>query len=482
MSKKKIIHMYNDSVPPNDIAKYFNITMRELLDLLEENVKGFHYKGAPRLSQKRKKEILIQYVDHEKSTNNISKELGHDKKTVSKIIKENNIYLRTAPLENHINEILKMAKEGFHATQIAKMYNVNASSIIRRLKPHGITFQPYKPTPQSQDSARRHHFNKNFFKELDWEGPVYVLFLFATDGVFLKDSDNLKVKGIEIGQKRDSEDLLLRVLQLMESDGKLRDASYNYTYTSKITKKTTTGTRYSKIASFSSIEMAEDVRDHLQLPSDRRFYKSLELVCPNNVPHYLENHACRAAFDGDGHLNYHPNANNNKKEKDMFISFYGTAKFLEGIRDMVYRNCDVSFVQIKPKEKKEEQVIKESKNGSDTASLYEVSWSGRRQVLTIMDWMYKGATIYLEEKYQKYKSIDRKKRIVDLDSFIDGPSLNVKRKELGLSQAALARLISCSASVISDFERGIRTTMTSEKAKKFIDYFNIEVDKSFFYY
>lgn len=474
--------MYNNSVPLNKIAKQFNLRLKDLLNLLEENVEGFNYKGAPTVSQRRKKEILIEYVDHEKSTNNIGKELGHCKKTVLQIIKDNNIDIRRPPLEQYIDEIIKMAKQGYYATQIAEKFNVNPSSIIKRLKFYGIPIKRYKPTPQSQDSARKHHFNKNFFEKIQSEGPVYVLFLFATDGNFLKDKDNIKLKGIEIGQKIDSAPLLLRILELMESDGKLRESSYDYSYTSKITNETTTGTRYSKIASFSSIEMAEDVREHLQFPKNIRINKTKDLVCPDIVPAHLEHHACRAAFDGDGHLNYHPNANNKKKEKDMFISFYGTEKFLEGIRDMVCRHCDVSFMKPKPIGSNGEQDVNKCNDDSDSASLYELSWSGRRQVLIIMDWMYKDATIYLEEKYKKYKSIDRKKRIVDLSNLIDGSSLIVKRKEIGLSQSALAKLISCSASVISDFERGIRTTMTTEKAKKLLKQLNINVRKSFFYY
>ena len=483
MTETKILNMYNSSVSLDKIAEDFTITMKDLLNLLEELVEGFTYKGPAAYSQSRIKEILVTYVDGRISTNKIAKEFGHCKKNVSKTIKENNVNLRgRIKLKGYEEEVIEMAKHGADCTEIARKYDVSRRVVMRIVKPYGIKFPKYKPTPQSQESVRKHNFNKKFFKEMDWEGPVYALFFFAADGSFKKAKDNIKLMGIEIGQKSASAPLLLHLSELMGSDGRLHDKSYPYEYTSKKTNKTTKGIRYSKVASFLSIEMAEDVRALLQLPKDSRFHKSADLGRPQNILTNLEQHACRAAFDADGTLNYYPDSSNNKKEKDMYISFYGTKKFLETIQGMVRRHCDVSLRGINPKGSVKEKDDNDPEGISHTSTLYELSWSGREQLLTILDWMYKDATIYLEAKYKKYKSIDRRKRIVDLVNVLNGPSLKAKRLEMGISQSKLAKSISSSSAVISDFERGIRTRMTSTKAKKILDFFNIQVDESFFNY
>src|SRR5690606_26629951 len=129
--------------------------------------------------------------------------------------------------------------------------------------------------------------------------------------------------------------------------------------------------------------------------------------------------------------------NSTKKEKDMFISFYGTEKLLEGIRDIIFENCSVSFAKVKPKitegefskTKIEDRV---NEDFVDEDNIFELSWSGRKQILTILDWMYKDATLYLEEKYAKYKSIDRKKAVVNLAEAISIAGIKEKREKLGI--------------------------------------------------
>jgi DNA-binding transcriptional regulator YiaG len=480
--KTIVVNLYKKGIALNKISQELNTPLMNVLEILETALKDFQYAGAITFSQDHIKEILVHYEDFKISSKLLAKKFGHCKKTILKILRQNNMRLRPSGNQKIMKEdeplIIKMKLDGIAIKEIADHFGVSTKPILRVLHKNNVEVEKYRPTVESQKKARKYQCNTKFFSVIDTAVKAYFLGLFAADGSFIRNKQGDLI-GIQIGLKKSSAHILIKFLQCIESNDRLRKTSYVYKYKGK--KKVL----HSRVAMVFSKELAEDVRRQLQLP-DNEFQKTYDLVFPYKmIPKSFVASFIRGVFDGDGTINYYPNST--KKEKDMYISFYGTKKLLEGIRTIICENCLVNFAKVKPKRTDGEfnrntKKDKEKEDVIDEDNLWELSWSGRKQILEILDWMYKGETLFIEEKYRKYKSIDRKKAIVDLVDIISVAEIKEKRKKLGLSQLGLARAISCSGAVISDYERNIRTKMSYKLAKRLLDFFEIKYDKDTFFY
>lgn len=454
---KETIEMYNSSYFLNIISQELKITLQDVLNILEDNIEGFHYKGAKTFDQPHLKAILIEYIDHGTSSKIIAKKYGHCSKTILKILHDNNLALRPSGIQKIFQKdepnIIKMYTDQIPTKIIASTYKVNPGAIINVLRKNNIEIKKYIPTIESRQASRKYTCNTNYFSTLDSSDKTYFLGLFASDGTFLK-KDN-KLIGISIGLKESSSEILDIFLKKIESNDNLRLGKTKYTYNGE------TRILYQKIAAVYSSVFAEDIRSQLELPYS--FSKTFDLIYPTTIPTTFERHFCRGIFDGDGTIDTQSNK----------ICFYGTKKILEGIRKAICKNCPVSFIEIKPK------ITKSSKADNH---LFELAWSGKRQILAILDWMYTDTDLYLREKYEKYKSISREKMVINITDFVTLDEISNIRKKLRMSQLALARNISCSGSVICDLERNIRTTMSTPIAKRLLDFLLIDYDEDKFLY
>lgn len=455
----KVLQLYNNKILLNEISEVLDISLSEVLTILEENVEFFKYTGASRFLQLHIKEILIDYVDNGLSSKVIAKKYGHCSKTVLRILHDNHLKLRLSGtqkiFEKDSNQIINIYKNKIPIKTIALLMNVSQSAITRCLKKQGIEVEPFRPTTESRQAHRKYHFDMNYFKFLDTADKTYFLGLFAADGGFVKKNNALM--GITIGLKESSSEILKSFLSYIKSNATLKNKHTKYTYKGK--------TRYlnQKAIEIHSKNLAFDVKQLLELPDD--FYKTFDLVYPSTIPFEFESHFCRGIFDGDGTLNL---SNNN-------ISFYGTKLLLEGIRKAICRNCPVSYPKIKAK------ITTTSKSDNH---LYELNWGGKIQILKILDWIYKDTNtdLYIAEKYQQYKSINREKTTITITELISIEEIILIRRNLGLSQSALAKAISCNPSLISDLECKKRNTMTTIFAKRLLDFYGINYKKEFFYY
>ena len=106
--------------------------------------------------------------------------------------------------------------------------------------------------------------------------------------------------------------------------------------------------------------------------------KSLLLTCIPNIPRDYVSHFIRGYFDGDGSLHYLKKTNNYR------ISFSGTVDFLKDIRKELH---------------KENLSIRQQKN-----NVPQLQIAGRKQVINILNYMYKDSTkdTRLDRKYALY--------------------------------------------------------------------------------
>jgi len=105
----------------------------------------------------------------------------------------------------------------------------------------------------------------------------------------------------------------------------------------------------------------------------------------HQVPEKLLNHFIRGYLDGDGCIHV------SKDKKKVCTSFVGTKHLIEGINKTINKELDISiknYCEIK------------CKNGS----IFQLSYH-KEDSTKILPWLYKDAELFLERKFNKFKSI-----------------------------------------------------------------------------
>lgn len=113
--------------------------------------------------------------------------------------------------------------------------------------------------------------------------------------------------------------------------------------------------------------------------------KTKYLEYPNYISRELERHFVRGYFDGDGSISgYEP-------QVQLRWSVAGTESMCEGIAAVCRRELSVGG-GVGPRKGKK-------------SIIYVYQICGRQAPMKVMDWLYEGATIYLERKHAKYKEL-----------------------------------------------------------------------------
>lgn len=109
--------------------------------------------------------------------------------------------------------------------------------------------------------------------------------------------------------------------------------------------------------------------------------KTFKIVFPEWMPEHLHQHFIRGYFDGDGGISFQ-----DKKNLTDVWSFKitGTKPLTVRIKEIIESKIDINL-GIYPEK-----------------SVFSACCSGNRQIRTIMEWLYKDATIYLHRKYNLY--------------------------------------------------------------------------------
>lgn len=100
----------------------------------------------------------------------------------------------------------------------------------------------------------------------------------------------------------------------------------------------------------------------------------------NEIPIGLEHHFIRGYIDGDGCIS--------NRESVIIL---GQADILNWIKEMFIKHAQVG-----------EKVVPRQRQG-----ILEISWGGRHQFIRIVDYIYRGATVYLERKKERADKVKR---------------------------------------------------------------------------
>lgn len=214
-------------------------------------------------------------------------------------------------------------------------------------------------------SNRLYYADDYYFSVIDSEEKAYWLGMLYADGTIQEDRGT-----VNLGLQTSDEEHIKKFIYCLKSNNPIK--------------------RYIKVMDgkeFSSsrvnIYSRQMVDDLIRLGCTQN--KSLTLTFPTEeqVPNHLIIHFIRGYFDGDGSISY--TTPYKTKRRQYKYSFVGTKSFIDGIKS------HLEIEHLKTSNRKKE--------------LFAVGSSGRKQVEHVLGKMYKGATIFLQRKYDKYQEM-----------------------------------------------------------------------------
>ena len=256
-------------------------------------------------------------------------------------------------LENQ-HKIIDLYNNGISVCKIAKDYSVSPYTIYAIFSSHGVNIK-----------HRKYTLNECYFDIVDTANKAYILGLLYSDG-----SNNIKNHQITISLQEQDKHILDDIKKEINSDCTL--IFYDYK-----SKNINHSNQFRLI--INSKHMSDTLNNLGVTPN-----KSLHLSFPDWLDKSLYSHFIRGYIDGDGWISKNPKAPR--------IELVGTESFCQSISNIIIEQFDI-YPSIRKRYK-----------DSDTTTR-QLNFGGRRQVKLFLDWIYADAGLYLERKYNIYKSI-----------------------------------------------------------------------------
>lgn len=304
-----------------------------------------------------------------KTIEQIARENGYGAMTVQRYVKDlvrHGFDKRYASNEDK-EKICRLYLDGNSTVQIAKLFACNNKTIASILADYNIL--------RTGVGKRKYSLNEHFFDVIDTEEKAYVLGLLYADG-----SNGKSKSTISISLEECDREILEKVRECLESEKELEYLDYS--------NKTDFGYHYKnqyRLLLFSA-HMCKTLEKHGMVPN-----KSLVLQFPTCVPDELVRHFVRGYFDGDGTMGW---KDLSTFCGDITVSIMSTKMFCVRLQEII------SALGIATR------IAKSYCNNGVTST---ISISKKSDMLTFLEWMYDGSTIYLKRKHEIYEAYKKAK-------------------------------------------------------------------------
>lgn len=198
--------------------------------------------------------------------------------------------------------------------------------------------------------------NEDYFESIDTEDKAYFLGLLMADGCNTK--KNITISSIDI-------DILYKFKEFSSFTGKI----YKYQPKEEATAKKLFG-----VMMIPSIKWCNDLSKLGVVPN-----KTHKTYFPT-IPKNLERHFIRGVFDGDGCIGLYKTGNH--------FSILGNDLLINSINNIFYEECNVT---------KKELYYSNSKN----KNIVYLQYNRKKDLIKILNFLYKDSTIYLDRKFKK---------------------------------------------------------------------------------
>ena len=307
----------------------------------------------------KKEEIIQKYLDG-MSISALEREYypTYNYRNIRKILVDNNIEIKGGRKKKTLTEEQlhyleqKYCNEGEDLNKLADYFNWDKETLRNLINEKGFI--------KKTTNRINKRLIEDYFNIIDTEEKAYFLGLLITDGNVSK-SDNKKGR-IRLQLQAKDKDILLQFKEKLQIDSDLiLDPRGNQCYSVEI----------------SSDIMFTDLSKYNIIPNKTYETKNL----PTNIPTHLMRHFLRGMIDGDGSITF-----DEQMSKDVSLNFTSFHK---------------SFVLDFQKEI-DKLINKNNHNKLFFTSAWHCQWRGYNQVLSILNILYKDATIYLDRKYKLY--------------------------------------------------------------------------------
>ncbi len=225
----------------------------------------------------------------------------------------------------------------------------------------------WKEIPTRREHKYKYEINHSYFDKITTEEQAYVLGFLCADGSVSKNQNSLLTlvsKDVDAVERIKTSLKSSSPITIMENDD---------------------GTYY-RIA-FYSKQICDRLTDLGCVPQKSQFLQWQI----GSIPRNLIRHFIRGYFDGDGHFSFWKHRGKYLKSHWTITS---TLPFCEGMSGYIKHrfgfNCYMS------------RRHKKSKSNNRTIEL-----SGNRQITKLMNWIYEGATIFLQRKKSKFEEFQK---------------------------------------------------------------------------
>lgn len=298
------------------------------------------------------------------SVSEISRTVNFPYSTVNNFLINNNIKVikHNKLSDDTINIIVDLIKSGEHASEIVRITKSTFTTILNIANEYNLVISDFK-MPRNKKNI---NFVDDYFSNIDTEAKAYYLGLIYTDG-------NVRVHNggyflnIELMQQDDE------ILKKLSIELKCNNQLY---YRERITNK-----GFGKTVRFESCN-SKQIFDDLSvfdiIPDKSHKSESFKNI-KEKVPRYLIKHFLRGLVDGDGNISH-------KDRHDKTIAVYqNSQKFCYDFVDLLnYCYGENNFrydIRSRPD------------------NMYVVRYRRINDIKMICSFLYKGATIFLQRKY-----------------------------------------------------------------------------------
>lgn len=274
--------------------------------------------------------------------------------------------------EHEKEQIISLWKQGKKATEICRTVDSLNDRKPQTIYPILIKAGLYKKKPAND--LRRYKVNDAYFDKIDNEHKAYWLGFMLADGYLVNSGHATESFGMTLDIK---DKYILKQLQKdLETDYPIHEYESHNAFDGKtfISNNCKIIIKSKRIfARLKELGFCTDKSHNAYIPED-------------SIPPELLHHFVRGYFDGDGSL-----AKSGGKYHTYDFKLVGTYEVIHRVMEILGKNVKLT------------QRFPERDNNN-----WQLNLCGDKQVFQICQWMYDGATIYLERKFERYQILSKK--------------------------------------------------------------------------
>lgn len=316
--------------------------------------------GYNKSNEEKYRKAMEEYISSNIGIAELSRKYCFDPCRFSLYLNNNGIEIPGGKIAKRLEEYKPKLNEAVRLYEEKKM-GVRKISKLLDIPRHYISYYINKCGNNTIEDNKLYSIDESIFETLDNEEKVYWFGYLLADG-------NIQINSgryvLELTSK--DEEHLYKFRRFMKTNAPVKEKKV------KLKNKVHINYRI-------SIHDKKVVTDLIKL--GLRPAKSLKIKFPSTeiVPEKFRRHFIRGYFDGDGHLSPFKRFEDNKEQ--CFIIFVGTKAFLQQLPEIF----GVELNKLTQKGK-----------------IFSLRYGGNRKAFGILRYLYDGAKIYLDRKYNEY--------------------------------------------------------------------------------